>query len=409
MRILFLSMEYPPQTGGGGIGSYVAEMAAVLAARGHEVHVLSCVPGQGRHDYRDGRVWIHRRDVSRRPQLAHLARSGKAALRLEVAVACFREARRLGRFDVVESPDWMAEGLIFALTGSAPLVGHLHTPLLVLARHNDKDASWDRRLGDALERITMRRAHAVTSPSRLLLAHLVRAGWLSGRQVRVIRYPLHLHRWEGLEGADRAPPRVLWVGRLEPRKAPETLVEAAAQLAREVDGLEVVFVGGSNYRREGRPYLEWTRALAHRLAAPCTFLGRVPRSRIPLLYERSRVAALTARFDNFPVAALEALAAARPLVCTTATGTAELVRGSGAGAVVPPQDPDALAEALYPFLADARSAAEAGRRGQALVARHCSPDEIAAEREACYRAAMEAWGRTWLGRLGRSRALSSTR
>src|SRR5207302_4227610 len=42
LRILFVSMEYPPETGGGGIGSYVAIIAPALVARGHEFHVLSC-------------------------------------------------------------------------------------------------------------------------------------------------------------------------------------------------------------------------------------------------------------------------------------------------------------------------------------------------------------------------------
>ena len=47
LRILFLSREYPPWTGGGGIGSYVETMAHALARRGNEVHVLSCSEGQG--------------------------------------------------------------------------------------------------------------------------------------------------------------------------------------------------------------------------------------------------------------------------------------------------------------------------------------------------------------------------
>jgi Starch synthase catalytic domain len=46
LRVLFVSREYPPETGGGGIGSYVEAMARALVVRGHEVHVLSCVPGR---------------------------------------------------------------------------------------------------------------------------------------------------------------------------------------------------------------------------------------------------------------------------------------------------------------------------------------------------------------------------
>ena len=140
----------------------------------------------------------------------------------------------------------MAEGFVFALLGSKPPVGHLHTPLLVLATHNDKPRTWDRRLGDAIERVTMSRAHLVTSPSHLLADDLSASGWLGDRKARVIRYPLDLDQWGALPSPEAAPPRILWIGRLEPRKAPETLVEAAAHLAAEINDLEVVFVGGSN-------------------------------------------------------------------------------------------------------------------------------------------------------------------
>jgi hypothetical protein len=47
-----------------------------------------------------------------------------------------------------------------------------------------------------------------------------------------------------------------------------------------------------------------------------------------------------------------ALAAGRPLVCTSATGNAEMIAGSLAGRVVSPGGPVALADALRPYLID---------------------------------------------------------
>jgi glycogen(starch) synthase len=387
-------MEYPPETGGGGIGSYVANMGAALARRGHQVHVLSCVPGQSPSDRRDDEVYIHRRGALDLKRLDRLVRSGKARLRLEIAAACFLEHRRLGLdVDVIESPDWMAEGLVFAAFRSRPHVAHLHTPLLVLARHNDRPSTWDRRLGDALERITVRRADVVTSPSYLLARDLERSGWLRPGTAEVVRLPVDLEQWAGLSAAETTGPCVLAVGRLEPRKAPEVLVEAAAELASEVEGLEVLFVGGSNYERDGKPYRDWTEALARELGAPCRFLNPVPRTELPSIYGQARVAVLTARYDNFPVAGLEAMAAERPLVCTTTTGVAELVTDARAGLVVRPRDPRALAQALLPYLLDPSRAGEDGRRARAVVTESCSPERIAAAREAVYEEAIARWQR----------------
>jgi glycosyltransferase involved in cell wall biosynthesis len=82
--------------------------------------------------------------------------------------------------------------------------------------------------------------------------------------------------------------------------------------------------------------------------------------------------------------ALEALASGRPVVCTRTTGTTEILEGSGAGAIVPPNDPAALAEGLRPFLSDAGIAAAAGEKARELVRTECSPDRVAERREECY-------------------------
>jgi glycogen synthase len=383
LRILFLSIEYPPETPD-GIGSYVFEIAAALARRGHEVHVLSCLPGQAPRDYRDGDVWIHRRDEPRIRGLARLVRGRRTASRIRHAIACWREARRLGlHFDVVETPDWMAEGLIFALL-RRPLVAHLHTPLAVTSRYGSRSPGRDVRWASFLERLTVERARLVTSPSSLLVSELSRLGWLRKSDVRIIRMPLDEERWRPEIEVSSTGPRVLFAGRLEPLKAPEVLVEAAARLGRELDGIEVLLAGRSISHRDGEPYGEWLAQRISELGAPCRLLGEVPRAEVARLASSSRAFVLPSRYENFPYAALEAMAGGRPVVCTSNTGLAEILDGSGAGAVVPPDDPDALANALGPYLADASLAAQSGAVGRELVRRICSPDRIAEERERCY-------------------------
>jgi glycosyltransferase involved in cell wall biosynthesis len=312
------------------------------------------------------------------------------SLRLEGALARYREARRLGvEFDVVEAPDWYAEGLAFALLRPRPLVAHLHTPFGVVGRNNpgSSRSTRDGRLADRIEGVAVRRADVVTSPSSLLARELARDRWLGPHEPRIVRYPIDVGPWTGLKGAGESPPRVLAVGRLEGRKAPEVLVAAAAMLAKDVSELEVVFVGRSSLR-DGASYRDWLTEQARRLGARCRFVDEVAREELPRWYEASRVVAVASRYDNFPYAALEAMASGRPLVCTDRTGTAEIVAGTDAGAVVPVDDPASLAEALRPFLLDPSAAGHAGREARSIVERECSPDGIAAQREACYEEAI---------------------
>jgi glycogen(starch) synthase len=401
LRVLFLSREYPPETGGGGIGSYVETIAQALARRGHEIHVLSCVDGGANEDRVDGAVHLHRRGVRRvLPKLRR--RLPATALRVEGAVTRYHEYRRLGlNFDVVEAPDWFAEGLIFALLGSRPLVVHLHTPLGLAERHNPKSFHWtrDRRLADRIERTAVGRGDLVTSPSRLLAQDLVHEGWVRGLEPWIIRYPLDAAAWAGLQPVENSPARVLMVGRLEGRKAPEVLVRAAAALRVDVPDVEAVFVGRPSLR-DGGSYRDWLVELARSLDAPCRFVDQVDRGELGSWYASSRVVALPSRYDNFPYVGLEAMASGRPVVCTDRTGTAEIVEGTGAGVVVPVDDPTALADALRPFLLDPGAARRSGLEARWIVERECSPERIAEHRETCYQEAI----RIWSSRRRRSRA-----
>jgi glycosyltransferase involved in cell wall biosynthesis len=131
--------------------------------------------------------------------------------------------------------------------------------------------------------------------------------------------------------------------------------------------------------------------LAHELSMPCRFIDEIPRSELPDWYGSARVVVVPSRYDNFPYTGLEAMAARRPVVCTEGTGTAELLGGAAAGNVVPVGDADALAGALRPYLLDAGRAAVAGLEARSLVERHCSPEQVAEEREASYLEAIDRW------------------
>jgi glycogen synthase len=382
VKILFLSIEYPPETPD-GIGSYVAETAAALAARGHEVHVLSCLGGQAERDYHDGRVRVHRRGEQAVRGLRRLV-GERTAARLSHALSCRREVARLGiAFDVVETPDWMAEGLLLALMRK-PVVAQLHTPLAVTARYGVRGLTRDARWAARIERATVERSRLVISPSELLVRELRAVGWLRRSRARIVRLPIDAERWGSRADAAATEPIVAFAGRLEPLKAPEVVVDAAALLADRGVEVTALLAGRSAATIEGRPYAAWLEERIAGAGAPCRLLGQLPRAEIAGLLERARVVVVPSLYENFPYAALEALAAGRPVVCTSNQGIAELLDGSGAGSVVAPGDAAALADALEPYLRDSAAAARAGARARELVAAHCDPERIAAERERCY-------------------------
>jgi L-malate glycosyltransferase len=164
----------------------------------------------------------------------------------------------------------------------------------------------------------------------------------------------------GLDEADRV---AVVVARLEPVKNHRLLLAAFAEAARRVERARLLVVGEGAER-------DAIRAEIHRLG-----LG----DRVRMLGVRRDVARILAASDVFvlasdreglPIAALEAMAAARPVVVTSVGDLPAVVSDGVNGRLVPPGDGAALAAAMTQLLGDSELAAEMGERARRFVAQH---------------------------------------
>ncbi|MEW6745093.1 MAG: glycosyltransferase family 4 protein [Planctomycetota bacterium] len=161
------------------------------------------------------------------------------------------------------------------------------------------------------------------------------------------------------------PPLILGVGRLVEKKGFHYLIEAAAHLARSQHDVQCVIVGDG----EDRSRLE--QLIASLGVRNVTLAGARPQTEVRDLLNKATVVALPCTVsedgnrDALPTILLEALASGVPAVSTPVTGVAEILEDGNCGALVPLDDPKALAAELASLLADPERRqrfAEAGRR-----------------------------------------------
>jgi glycosyltransferase involved in cell wall biosynthesis len=145
---------------------------------------------------------------------------------------------------------------------------------------------------------------------------------------------------------------LLNVKRLHPLADQATLLEAVALVRREVPGARLLVAGAG----EEEPALR-ARAAALGLEAAVSFLGLVPNAEVARLQAAADVFVLSSVLEATPTVALEALACGTPVISTDNPGGVELHAVFGDDvAVVPRQDPPALARAIVEFLAAPRRA-----------------------------------------------------
>jgi phosphatidylinositol alpha-mannosyltransferase len=181
------------------------------------------------------------------------------------------------------------------------------------------------------------------------------------------------------EARPEGPPRILFMGRFDPRNQLDTLLEAAAILQAEGRDFRVQVVGDGPLRPK---YHHLAKSLG--LWDRVEWLGLLDKER-PRLYREATVFAAPCRIASFGVVLLEAMASGTPIVAADNAGFRQVIRDGDPGRFVPPADAEALAKALGTVLDDAALREDWGRRGRALAVERFSWPSVARRVEALYR------------------------
>ena len=143
-------------------------------------------------------------------------------------------------------------------------------------------------------------------------------------------------------------PTLVWLGRIDPLKDVETLLHTIARV-REVKPETRLRIFGTA-SKENRGYLTLCEDLADSLGLgdSVTFEGHV--ESVLDAYHAGDVVLLTSISEGFPYTLIEAMAAGKATVATDVGGVREAT--GGAGIIVPPRDPQRMADACLIFLND---------------------------------------------------------
>lgn len=153
---------------------------------------------------------------------------------------------------------------------------------------------------------------------------------------------------------------VLFVGRLEPQKNPELLIESFRLMHRTNPNVYLVMVGTGSLERS-------LRRETCDLSEHILWLGQ--RDDIPELLKAASCLALPSRWEGMPNVVMEAMAAGLPVVALAVEGVRELLADGKFGKIVPDATPEAFASSLQAVLQDQPVAVLRGGSAQEYVSK----------------------------------------
>jgi glycosyltransferase involved in cell wall biosynthesis len=186
---------------------------------------------------------------------------------------------------------------------------------------------------------------------------------------------------EPIAGVPTDVPAAAFVGSIRPYKGLDVLLDAWPEVRRQVPGATLIVAGRPFGDEASAARAADAEGVVARLgyAAPGVFAGAI---------ERASCVVLPYRGIDMSGVLAAALALGRPVVVTDVGGMGEVVAESGAGVVVPADDPDALAAAVAGLLADPARCAAMAAAARAAADGPYAPARIAELHEALYSSLM---------------------
>jgi D-inositol-3-phosphate glycosyltransferase len=282
-------------------------------------------------------------------------------------------------YDAIHSHYWMSGLAAEALSdawGGIPIVHMFHTLGEMknrVARSEDERAGEDRLDG---ERQVLRRADRVVAAT---MAELTQLRFLYkadvGKTVIIPPgvdtghfYPIPADEAKQFIGLKPENRMVLFVGRIEPLKGVDTLIQAMSCLGLQGARrpVHLAIIGGDVSVNPDDMSQEMTRLqnLCDELCmgGMVVFLGKRGQDTLPYYYSAAEVVVMPSLYESFGMVALEAMACGVPVVASEVGGLGYLVQNGLTGYTIPDSDPEALCDKLSILLGNAALRGEMGDR-----------------------------------------------
>jgi D-inositol-3-phosphate glycosyltransferase len=407
MRIAMLSYHTCPLAtlGGkdtGGMNVYVREITRQLGAMGIHVDVFTRSQNEHvphvLHDLGYGNRIVHIRAGSEYP----LPKKELVTYLPQFVNGIYEFADNKGiSYDLIHSHYWMSGIAAIQLKNKwgIPIVNMFHTLGVMKNRvaQSPEEVEGEYRIEG--EREVLKAADKIIAATTAEYAQLL---WLYQADVNKIMvippgvdickfYPIPADEAKEYIGVPPCGRMLLFVGRIEPLKGLDVLIEAISIMRQDDVWKENPFclaiIGGEPDESDEQDNIEMSRIKAlsenYGLQDFVTFLGKRSQDSLPYYYSAAEAVVVPSQYESFGMVALEAMACGTPVVASQIGGLAYLVQDGVTGFTVPVDDPVELANRLSSLIKDPNLRDRMGKQA-VQAAQDYTWDKIASKLVAVY-------------------------
>ncbi|MEO8414415.1 MAG: glycosyltransferase family 4 protein [Ginsengibacter sp.] len=359
MRIAFITYEFPPDTGKGGIGTYTKQVSDILAKEKWDVHVFAGSHTRQEKNVEEG-LTVHR-----------IKCTSPHDFKLNV-LQVFSDIQTVQAFDILESPEINGNaGEIKIKYPQIPLVVRLHAPgylveslkktyvpflaklryVLGSLRTLRFDLGYWRaynKLNDADYHFT-RMADYITAPSEAMKDWVIKNWQLPANKIVVLP-----NIFEPAQEMLDVPifreckhKRILFFGRLNVLKGLVNATRAMKKILKAYPDWTFRVIGddgpGPNFKMTMRAWMTWQLEY---VIKQVEFMDGLPYEDLPAAVADCEIVLLPSLFESFSYTCAEAMAAGKAVVGSNNAGMADLLQNGKSGVLINPYGYKEIVRAL---------------------------------------------------------------
>jgi len=179
-------------------------------------------------------------------------------------------------------------------------------------------------------------------------------------------------------------PLMLYVGNFSPPKRVDTILRAMPTVLQQIPTAQLWLVGDGELRTTLQ-----SLAVELGIAEQVKFLGATAHQEIPHLMTQAQILVHCSDHEGTPLTIMEAMACGLPVVASNVGGIPDVVKEGQTGYLLSPNDVVGFAERLITLLSQPDLARQFGQNGRAFAESHLSKEQVLAQIEAVYAAALK--------------------
>lgn len=352
-----LTSEYPPFFGG-GIGTYCAITARMMAAKGHSVSVFvnDASVSNITIDERDG-VRIVRFNTSRTGSSSFLGHTTNISYEFAHIVKHFVEKE--GKPDCIEAQEYLGIAyyllqyklMLYDWCKDIPVLITMHSPSFLYMEYNHVPMyRYPNFWICEMERFCLQAADQVISPSQFMIRELDKRFKLNNRNLTVIPNPFEGKMFNSFTEDNSAPDQIVFYGKLTAQKGAFRLMAYFKQLWDEGFNRPLYLLGGQDivYHPEGITMGDIIRR-RYKLYIERGLLkmeARVKPSDIGQRLSKAELVIIPSDNDNLPYVAFEMMALGRIVLVSKQGGHSEVVENGLDGFIFDHNEPQTFFDQL---------------------------------------------------------------